>query len=222
VNNPDAQETIRLTLMLAKEAGINIVYRKGKTADEKLRGARIALIDKVSGIVGHVIASRIPPKGWTPQELHKMTDNTRFDGTGDFADWACHMTGCVVLDYSYEAAEFIEGSSEPVFKWTKYNVQQLTGQYPKVREIRRKIDHLVQWLELDPLNNFRDLLSFLLEKGLPKRRKALPIFPDPNGYLPLDQECDDDYQSGELPDFMKEINEENESEEVNESGAVPV
>jgi len=189
-NSEDSKETIRRTLMIAKIAGIQATYRKGRTAEEKLAGARLALLDKVGGIVGCQVADRIPAAGWTGEELHQLTDKTRFDGVGDFADWACKQTGCICLDYDYEQGEYIEGNSKPVFQWTESNVRTLTEQYPRVREIRRKIDHLVEWLEVDPLNNFRDLLTFLLEK-IPSGKRQ-PVKRRERVYIPLDQDCGDD------------------------------
>jgi hypothetical protein len=181
----EVKETIRRTLLIAKQLGITASYLKGRSIEEKIQGAKIALLDKVQGIIGNEIVSRIPLSGWTWEEMHALTDNTRFDGCGDFAAWACGKTGCISLDYNFENGEYIEGYSEPIFKWTGYNIKALTEQYPKVRELRRKIDHLVEWLELDPLNNFRDLLGFLLDKSLPKKRK--PIAYRDFNYIPLDQ-----------------------------------
>jgi hypothetical protein len=124
-----------------------------------------------------------------------MTDNTRFEGCGDFADWACGKTGCISLDYNFEHGAYIEGNSEPIFQWTEYNIQALSEQYPKVKEIRRKIDHLVEWLEMDPLNNFRDILIFLLDKALPKKRK--PVKYRDFDYMPLDQASEEDLEHEE-------------------------
>jgi len=78
-------------------------------------------------------------------------------------DWACSNTGCVVLDSSYENCDYEEGSGEPTFLWTKRNVDILTSEWPRVQEIRGKIDHIVEWLEADPIERFRELLEFLLK-----------------------------------------------------------
>ncbi len=139
------------------------------------RGGRIPLLDLVREIIGTDLVSLIPSAGWQPSELHQMTDKTPYDGVGDFADWACSDTGCIVLDASYDNCDYIEGYGEPIFKWTKHNVEALTEQWSRVKQIRGKIDHLVEWLEADPRNKFQELLDFLLlcsktlKKPKPKR-----------------------------------------------------
>lgn len=159
---PEVQETIHRTILIAEKAGIKVKVHIGRTAEEKMSGARVPLLDQVVQLVGGDLSGRIPMNGWHPEELHFMTDKTPYDGVGDFADWACSQTGCVMLDSSYDDCEFIEGYGEPIFKWTKQNVDILTAQYPKVLEIRRKIDHMVEWLEADQINHFRQLMEFLL------------------------------------------------------------
>ena len=134
-------------------------------------GARVPLLDLAQRIVGEEIVNRITRDGWTSEELHRMTDGTRFDGVGAFADWACSSTGCVVLDSSYENCDYEEGSGEPTFLWTKHNVDILTSQWPRVQEIRGKIDHMVEWLEADPIGRFRELLDFLLKSDRLKLKR---------------------------------------------------
>jgi len=67
-----------------------------------------------------------------------MTDGTKYDGAGAFADWACSCTGGIVLDSSYENCDYEEGSGEPTFLWTKHNVDILTEQWSRVQEIAGK------------------------------------------------------------------------------------
>jgi hypothetical protein len=157
------------------------------------RGARVPLLDMVQRIIGDEIVSRIPRDGWTAEELHRMTDGTKYDGVGAFADWACSSTGCVVLDSSYENCDYEEGSGEPTFLWTKRNVDILTGEWPKVQEIRGKIDHIVEWLEQDQISRFRELLDFIL--------KSEPIKPKKKSkrryYDPFEHHCALDQDVGE-------------------------
>jgi hypothetical protein len=134
-------------------------------------GARIPLLDMVQRIVGEEIVNRIPKDGWKAEELHRITDGTKYDGVGAFADWACSSTGCVVLDSSYENCDYEEGSGEPTFLWTKHNVDILTSEWPKVQEIRGKIDHIVEWLEAEPIGRFSELLDFLCKSEPIKPKK---------------------------------------------------
>lgn len=193
-NTPEVKETIRRTLLIAKRIGIVAqCTRAGRTSQEKLNGARVPLLDAVERMVGEEVAGRIPPNGWEPGELHGMTDRTPYDGLGDFADWVCSQTGCVVLDSTYDDCDFAEGYGEPIFKWTKRNVDILTEQWPKVQEIRGKIDHIVEWVESDP-NHFRELLEFLL-KSPPKTRKTKR-----SSYDPTEHWCDLDQDTREEDD----------------------
>ncbi len=162
-------------------------------------GARVPLLDLVSGIVGAELVNRIPEKGWTPDELHRMTDKTPYDGVGDFADWACSNTGCVMLDASHENCDYTEGYGEPIFKWTKRNVDILTAQWPKVKQIRGKIDHIVEWLEADQINHFTKLLEFLLKSKPAKTKKKIKY-----RYDPMERICELDQDSGEEDDADNE------------------
>jgi hypothetical protein len=155
-------------------------------------GARVPLLDLVQHIVGEETANRIPKEGWTAEALHRITDGTKYDGVGAFADWACSSTGCVVLDSSYEDCDYEEGSGEPTFLWTKRNVDILTSEWPKVQEIRGKIDHIVEWLEGEPEGHFQELLDFLL-KSKPKTRKRGKR----SYYDPFEHHCALDQDSGE-------------------------
>jgi hypothetical protein len=159
-------------------------------------GARVPLLDMVQRIVGEEIVNRIPKDGWTAEELHRMTDGTKYDGAGAFADWACSDTGCVVLDSSYENCDYEEGSGEPTFLWTKHNVDILTSEWPKVQEIRGKIDRLVEWLERDPIGHFGELLDFLLKTEPVKTKKRRK-----RGYYdPFERHCALDQDTGEEED----------------------
>jgi len=198
-NTPEVKETVQRTVLIAKKAGIEVQVKVGRTAEEKqgrtlmeiFSGARVPLIDAVQRIVGGEIAGRIPRDGWTAEELHKWTDGTQYDGVGTFADWVCSQTGCIILDYSYADCEYVEGATEPLFKWTQFNVDELTKEYPKVKETRAKIDHVVEWLEADPIIRFRDLVVFLKEKAITRRKKATKRdkyqYDPTENWCPLDQ-----------------------------------
>lgn len=180
-NTPEVRETVHRTALICEKVGLKVKVVVGKTAEEKqgatlmevFNGARVPLIDAVQKLVGKDLANRIPPKGWTAEELHKLTDGTPHDGVAAFGDWACSETGCVVLDSAHDNCEYIEGMGEPLFRWTKRNVEILTQDWSKLKEIRSKIDQLVEWLEADPRGRFGQLLEFLLA-GAKKKLKGQP------------------------------------------------
>ena len=179
-NTPEVRETVHRTVLIAEKARIKVKVKVGKTAEEKqgatlmeiFSGARVPLLDKVQQTVGAELARLIPRDGWTAEELHKWTDGTPHDGVGAFADWAYSETGCIILDSSYEDCGYQEGMAEPIFKWTRFNVETLTEQWPKVQEIRLKIDNMVEWLEENPIIHFRELLEALTAKAKTKRKKT--------------------------------------------------
>ncbi len=188
VDGPTVKETIARTLMIAKLLGIEAKAFSGRTAEDKLSGARVPLLDGAKRIVGAEIASRIPRLGWSSAELHSVVDNTKYEGVGEFADWACSQTGCVVLDSNYEHCEYMEGTTEPIFQWSKENVDRLSSEWPKVKQTREKIDRIVQWIEANPPVNFGELLYFLLSKAPEMKRGRLNGQYDPmEHYCPLDQ-----------------------------------
>jgi len=191
IDTPEVRETIRRTLLIAEKAGIEAAFtRTGRTSQEKLNGARVPLLEVVQRHVGIEVADFIPAGGWTPSELHAMTDGTSYEGVGIFADWACSITNCVVLDSGYDRCNYIEGYSEPIFKWTSFNVDILTKEWPKVQEIRQKIDHVVEWLEADPISHFRELLEFMAANPAPKQEKTVKEISDydpTEHFCPLDQ-----------------------------------
>jgi hypothetical protein len=155
-------------------------------------GARVPLLDLVQRMVGEEIINRIPKDGWTAEELHRMTDGTKYDGAGAFADWAYSSTGCVMMDSSYENCDYEEGSAEPTFLWTKHNVDILTSEWPKVQEIRGKIDHLVEWLETESIGHFNELLDFLLKSKPKTRKRGKRMY-----YDPFEHHCELDLDTGE-------------------------
>lgn len=184
--------------------------------DETLAGiftnTRVALIDNVQNIVGEIVR-KIPAEGWIAEELHAMTDGTAYDGMGEFAAWAMSETGCVVFDSSYDDFEYMEGMGEPVIHWSEFNVKMLAEQWPKVLEIREKIDRIVGWIETDPRERFTELLNFLLEasRKLKPREKKKRTFDPTEHWCPLDHygmEEEEEYgePATELEEFCREIN----------------
>lgn len=216
-DTPEVRETVHRTVLIAEKCGLKVKAHVGQTAEEKqgatlfeiFSGGRVPVLDAAQNIVGEDLVRKLPGAGWEPEVLHKMTDGTPYEGVGHFADWACQNTGCIVLDSNYGDCEYVEGAGEPMFKWTKWNVETLAEQWPKVQETRNKIGKMVSWLEADTDRNFRELVDFLMSLPESKRRPADPkkrqASYDPTEYwCPLDQitdmdmeDEDDDYDEPE-------------------------
>lgn len=193
----EVKETIRRTLICAEKAGIEAAFdRMGRTSQEKLSAARIPVLDMAQKMVGAELVNRIPPGGWLPAQLHQMTDNTPYDGAGNFADWVCAETGCIMLDSSYDDCGYMEGMGEPIFRWCQYNVNLLAEQYPRVQEVRGKIDRIVNWLESDQLRNFQKMLEYLVGcEPVKAEPKGNHFFDPTERYIELEQVMEED---GEL------------------------
>ncbi len=194
IDTLEVKEAILRTILVARRAGIEVEFSSsGRTSQEKLNGARIPLLEMVRNMVGAEIASPISAAGWQPGELHRITDETPYNGVGDFADWVCSKTGCVMLDSSFDNVHFMEGMGEPIFKWTRSNVVTLTEQWPKVQQIRSNIDNLVDWLEADQINNFGELLDYILQRNPRNTEDAEAHSYDPwEHFCELDQQEEDD------------------------------
>lgn len=182
---------------------------KGKTLLEIFTQGRMPVLDLASKTVGVEILRAIPEEGWSAEELHKMTDGTKYEGVGHFADWACQQTGCILLDANYSDCEYQEGWSEPVFCWSEYNVRVLTKQYQKVQAIRDKIGTIDDWLEVDPKNRFTELVNFLLAHPVAKKHKRPP---KAKGYFydPTEKWCDLEQVVDREEDYDDDEGEENQ------------
>ncbi len=162
----------------------------GDTVDPE--DIKIPLLDLVGKMVGTELAQSIPKKGWMPGPLHKLTDGTIYEGMGSFADWVCGSTNCIIMDSNYADCDYMEGYGEPVFKWTDRNVKALAEEWPKVVKIRQAIDHIVDWVEVDMVNNFGQLLKYLLAQKTETEAETPPEYNWEDHICPLDQITEDD------------------------------
>jgi len=136
-------------------------------------GARVPILQEVINIVGVGLVNLIQPNGWSPEELHELTDDTEFDGCGEFADWVYCGTGNVLLDTHGEYSEM--GQQIP---WGREAVDDITNEWHYTCEFFDKVNRLALLLEQDPEGGFRRLLSLLLvnpDMIIPKEQLHLPL-----------------------------------------------
>ncbi|GAH31333.1 unnamed protein product, partial [marine sediment metagenome] len=136
-------------------------------------GGRVPIITQVSDLLGSDIAGLIDAEGWAPKQLRDLTDGTKFEGVGAFADWVHCQTDCWMLDANYSDYE-----GEP---WAPDVVTTLTEQWPRVQEIQRNIARVVEFIEEDPKKRFLELLNILLDVNVnefvvPDEQLPLPLF----------------------------------------------
>ncbi|MDO8691331.1 MAG: hypothetical protein Q7R39_15200, partial [Dehalococcoidia bacterium] len=89
------------------------------------------------------------------------------------------------------------------FLWTRGNVDMLTEEWPRVKQIRGAIDRIVAWLEDDMERRFAELLSFLLSKQQPRPKKR-NYYDECDHFCPLEQASRDDYDELENEEVEQE------------------
>lgn len=139
-------------------------------------GGRVPIVAQVGDLLGNDIAALIPAEGWTPEQLHKLTDDTLFDGVGVFADWIHSCTGCWMLDANYYDYE-----GEP---WYPNIISGLTTEWPRVCEIQNKMARVTEFLEQNLKARFMELLNILLDVNINQF-----VVPDNQLPLPLDNDA---------------------------------
>jgi len=136
-------------------------------------GGRVPIIAYVSDLLGGDVAGLIPANGWTPEQLHELTDRTKFEGVGAFADWVHSQTDYWLLDANYD--EYVGES------WQPNSVAALTEQWPVVRQIQDQMARVVEFIEENPKKSFLELLNILLDVNtsefvVPDEQLPLPLF----------------------------------------------
>jgi len=159
-----------MVLMLA------LVANPWVEAFEEEEAARIALLEKVADLVGKEIVGLIPKEGWGLQVLHGRLDGTPYAPVAAFADWVWQSTGLALLDNSY--GEMGCGWNGQQIPWDRDTVDELTEQWPKVREFWDSVSHFEDWLLDKHQANYGELVDFLLGKErpqIPKEQLPLPL-----------------------------------------------
>lgn len=145
-------------------------YDEDEDEDE---GARVPILAEVGNMVGTGLAGLIQPGGWSPEELHELTDDTEFDGCGEFADWVHGGTGNLLLDTMGEVSEMGDQ-----IEWGREAVDDITNEWHYTCEFFDKVNRLALLLEEDPADAFSRLLARLLDKPemiIPKEQLRLPL-----------------------------------------------
>ena len=121
-------------------------------------GERVPLIDWVKTHIGADAAKLIPPKGWEPGEIKRMTKGSdEFAALADFANEVHHRTGNWFLDDEEQNGDY-KG-------WSRANVDELTEAAAEAEEINLRVKTLSDYLEKGertPRIAFLKLLQHLL------------------------------------------------------------
>jgi len=148
----------------------------GMEMDEEVYGVpggRVPILETVGELVGEGLPRLIPDKGWSAEDLHRMTDDTEFKGIGEFADWVFSNTGYYHLDAQGESLETGES-----IDWSPETVSQMAEDWKASCEILDKIHRVALLLEQDSERTFRKLMALLLDNHdliIPKEQLPLPL-----------------------------------------------
>lgn len=117
---------------------------------------RVSLMDFLENCIGKDVVEQVPSKGWNPNELHQMLDNTPHAVVAQAADWIYHWTGLIILDDTYD--------NEEEYDWDETLVKRLTQEWPQVRALVDAVENYCEWLEKDRNSHFREVLAFILSR----------------------------------------------------------
>jgi len=159
-----------MVLMLA------LVANPWLEGDEDEEAARIPLLERIAELAGKEITELIPKEGWEPKELHSRLDDTQYAPVAAFADWVWQSTGLALLDNCLEQMGCGFGGVN--IPWDRETVDDLTKQWPKVRQFWDSVHHIGDWLLDKPQANYGELVDFLLGKEgpkIPKEQMPLPL-----------------------------------------------
>jgi len=135
---------------------LGLVVNPFDYAFEESEAARVPILEDCTELVGAELVARIPARGWDSEALRAACDDTSYAGVADFAEWLCAATGLWMLDCSYE------GYGEEI--WDRGIVDELTKQWPLVKERLERVHQLYDWLEASPVKNFTKVLDFLVPR----------------------------------------------------------
>lgn len=126
-------------------------YAEGET--------RIALAEACAEHVPADLLQQIPEGGLSPEECHRLLDETPHKPLALWADIVWTQTGNFFLDHSYE-----DLWQWPLPDWDRETVEYLTQQWQQAESIEEEVLNLASWLEGDPQARFEELLNFILER----------------------------------------------------------
>lgn len=173
------EEDMRVSFVLL----LSLVVYPWYGSETEGRGFKVSLLEEVANKLGKEIVDRIPVEGWTPEELHELLDNTRFEGVACFGDYIGHATETYFMDADRE--DYIDE-----IPWSRENVDTLTEEWQTARVLMDKIEHMYDWIEDNPQANFGEIVDFLANR-VPKEQLPLP---EPKTLMDIfqDEEADED------------------------------
>jgi len=147
-------------------------------------GPRAPLVNSVMNFLPESLVVRATPLSL--EDLHRLLDDTDYQGVADEADVWEHSTGSYFLDADDESAGY------EMIDWGREEVENLTEHWQRADQILERVYKLARWLEENPKQHFQKLLRFIHGAGdefvVPENQ--LPLFT-------LPEEVDDEYELGD-------------------------
>ena len=141
-------------------------------------GLGLVWLEQCAGHVDKAQLQRLPQGGWSPDRLHQLLDDTRFEAAATFADWQTNGTGNPFLDCHYEYP--LEDD------WDMGTVEWLTARWHEAEVLWKQMSELGEWLEEDPTPRYTEMLDFIFHREeelgpppvTPSNRTLAEIFAD--------------------------------------------
>lgn len=116
---------------------------------------RVPLAAACAKIVPAALLLRVPAGGMSTEEVHRLLDETRFEGVALWGDRLNMDTGNSFFDNS------MENAYENTPDWDKELVEDLKQEWLKAQALDQKVQKVREWLEKDEAANYAELLDFI-------------------------------------------------------------
>ena len=138
-------------------------------------GERVALADACSRLVRREDLARVPERGLSQDDVHKLLDGTRFEALATVGDIVNFDTG----DCFHDNDEEMVAQGGPDLDWTRENVEAMTQGWLKAQATEDKVGKFYDWLEEDLPAHFAELLDFIEERKKKRATKPAKVAPAP-------------------------------------------
>jgi len=119
---------------------------------------RVVIAEECLEYASRELLQRVPQLGFAPGDLVRLTQGSRYEALGHWAQILWHDTGNFFLDTDYDWLW-----QDPLY-WDRETVEALTRQWQQAERIQQMLFELAEWLEEDPPRHFEQILDFLEEK----------------------------------------------------------
>jgi len=127
------------------------------------QGARVALGEACGESVPVELLKRVPEPGFSPEEMHKLTDGTPYEALARWGEALSLDTGNEFLDTD---EEMMDNSELP--EWSRGNVEYFTRKWKEAERFQQAIGELSDKFDSNAEAFLREVLDFI-----DKRRKEI-------------------------------------------------